>query len=118
MGSFEDWSGIVRAALVWAGAADPLDAAKALRTEDPERERAVTALRALRDEGTFTAAGIARRVDECTSLADALAELLTKQRRLDARAFGWFLRKSKNKVIGGMTLTKLEGFDDGHWRVL
>jgi len=117
MGSFEDWSDIVRCALVWVGMADPLESAKALRTEDPERERAATAFRALKGEGTFTSPSIARRAVEDSQLAEALAEFFTKQGRLDTRQFGWFLRKSRNKTIAGLTLTKVEGYDDGHWRV-
>ena len=45
LGSFEAWSDLVRGALIWLGAADPVDSMAALRKKDPEREelRAVTA---------------------------------------------------------------------------
>jgi putative DNA primase/helicase len=38
LGSFEDWSRLVRDALVWLGEADPVDTMERSRTEDPRRE--------------------------------------------------------------------------------
>lgn len=36
LASFEDWSNLVRSALVWLGCADPLDSMEAARNDDPE----------------------------------------------------------------------------------
>ncbi len=38
LGSFEQWSSLVRGALMWLGAADPVETMAAMRQSDPERE--------------------------------------------------------------------------------
>ena len=64
MGSFEEWSGLVRGALVWVGEPDPLATQRDLRdAADDERSEALELLRYLGElfdeHGAFTAADLA-----------------------------------------------------------
>jgi putative DNA primase/helicase len=118
MGSFEDWSETVRAAIVWTGYADPLGNAAALQADNPVRERAMMAFSALKFEGVFTAAEIKQRASRDSSFADALGDFSGKRGEFDAHTFGSFLRNSRDQQHGGLTLKQVEGHAGAaRWRV-
>lgn len=53
LGSFEDWSDLVRSALAWLGKGDPCTTIEAARDNDPERSNFVSVMIALRDDVGF-----------------------------------------------------------------
>ncbi|MER8815634.1 hypothetical protein NKJ87_06355 [Mesorhizobium sp. M0027] len=53
LGSFEEWSDLIRSALVWLGKADPCATIEAARDNDPERSNFVSVMIALRDDVGF-----------------------------------------------------------------
>ena len=117
---FEDWSKVVRGALVWLGKADPVATIKVARAEDPQRMERIAFLEALAGVfgyGKENAATIdAMRIkanaylDPKTwpvehaaraALASILADYTTKHGVIDRR-FG-------NTFLGGMKEVPLEG---------
>lgn len=122
LGSFEEWSQTVRAALVWAGAADPCDTMSRTRTADPHLLATGAVFSSWRatfgEEGGTVAEAIARapgRLD----LAEALAEVCSNRGTLDARRLGNWLRQRRDSRAAGMVLRN-RGTRNGsvRWAVL
>jgi len=132
MGSFEAWSAVVRAALVWAGECDPAETQDALRESGaPEVEELLAVLRAWRDLYGDRAVAVAVVLSDLgqpglgpreRALADALAtwvdgdpaRLGSASRKIANR-----LRVSRGRILDGLTVQK--GGDDSNlgqrWRV-
>lgn len=113
LGSFEDWSNLVRSALVWLGEADPLENASKVREDDPERERTSAILHALPTGEPWTVAKIAGMIDldrdqppmhrRHEALTDALGEFIERG-ALNKQRLGHFLRKQSGRIIAGRRL--------------
>jgi putative DNA primase/helicase len=117
-GSFEAWSDLVRSALVWVGEADPLGNAGQVRDADPEHERTAAIINALSDRGTWKTSDIAKLIQEDNAslygkqheaLTEALADMIERG-HLHVTRFGHFLRKNKNRIVGGRRIV-LRGLD-------
>lgn len=123
MGSYEAWSGVVRAALVWAGEPDPAVTQDELReTADPEREDAGALFRAWRDAFEDRAV-TTREVAEQgftfgdSPLRDAIDGLGIER---TSKALGYRLRGLRGRTVDGL---RLESERDPmtnatHWRVV
>jgi hypothetical protein len=107
MGGFEQWSRIVRSALIRLGEVDPLDSAKDLREENPENAmltlfgRAWDACPALRDgwhelSEVFSTAAMQGGVSD---LADTLVIILPDERQRTAAGLGRFLATQNGKTF-------------------
>lgn len=109
LGSFEDWSNLVRSALVWLGKTDPLRTMEAARATDPERERTSEILAALLPEGIWTVKDLTRRLaPDATGnfgLRDALVGFM-KQGQFDKLGFGNWCRKHRDRPVNGMILVQ------------
>ncbi|RWE97364.1 MAG: hypothetical protein EOS43_20515 [Mesorhizobium sp.] len=113
LGSFEDWSNLVRSALVWLGEADPLLNAAKVRDHDPERERTTAVLNALPMGEPWTVSKIAAMIEldreqpsmhrRHEGLTDALGEFIERG-TLQKQRLGHFLRKQNGRIIGGKRL--------------
>ncbi|GLS30560.1 putative DNA primase/helicase [Mesorhizobium albiziae] len=113
LGSFEDWSNLVRSALVWIGEADPLLNAGKVRDDDPERERTAAILNALPIGDPWTVGKISRMIDldleqhpsqrRHDVLIDALGEFIQRG-ALNKQRLGHFLRKQAGRIVGGKRL--------------
>jgi hypothetical protein len=105
-GRFEAWSDMVRAAVVWAGEADPNKTREKLEADDPVAEGLAIVLIALVDhfgQGVrkFTAAEVvATALGGSTKLQQALANVLPKG-DITARTVGHYFRTHKDRPIGG-----------------
>ena len=115
-GSFEQWSDLVRSAVVWCGLPDPGETRDELRqTSDSEAESLRQALEVVlrMDEGRH---GLSTNellkiaggqtsgfgAEECGELRDALEMLCDSAgRRLTSRELGNRLRHFKSRVVGG-----------------
>lgn len=145
MGSFEEWSNLVRQALVWAGMADPCEGRKDIEADsDPEYERWATVLDAWtacypkregkEEEEKKTLAQVVGDIqirqtvttvpptppNEWNVLFDALGSLERRfdGKRLDTRVIGDVFRKFQGRTIDGKRLVKAGDFRRAaQWRV-
>ncbi|WP_311269735.1 hypothetical protein [Sphingobium sp. WCS2017Hpa-17] len=125
LASFEEWSKVVRSALIWLGCEDPCASMEAARGDDP----VTSSLRLV--FGTWhsavgdswkTSAEIkqvaeSRMFDALAHphLNEALKEIAEDKRGdIGTRQLGKFLIKYKDRVVNGM---KLQSKDDGHANV-
>ena len=132
LASFEDWSRLVRSALVWLGKADPLDTMMKARDEDP----VLKSLKALfnswyqaADTRAYTLAGI----KDLAELRDPLGNTIHKELQaalgemiedrfdnLNPRKLGRVLGRHNGRIVDGLKLISAE---DSHakqkvWRVV
>lgn len=106
LGSYEEWSARVRAALLWLGETDPVLTQEGFMEADPERETLATVLRPSTApmapsgcEPETSPAACTRDVDEGVVVALYEAEVPT-----DARGLGTFLTKYKGRTVNGLRL--------------
>nr|WP_321984032.1 hypothetical protein [uncultured Lichenicoccus sp.] len=111
LASFEDWSRLVRSALVWLGCADPCESMQAVRTDDPwltELREMVGLWVATFGVGTKLTARDA--VDRCedwsggkyvhAEMRDALLRLAGVRGQVDTKRLAWWLRSHEKRLIG------------------
>jgi putative DNA primase/helicase len=113
LGSFEQWSDLVRSALIWMGSPDPLGNSNKIRENDPEKERTSAIIAALPAGKPWAAADIARMVEEGAfdpignrrheALIDALSEFIERG-RLKTSGFSGFLRKHSGRIVNGQMI--------------
>jgi hypothetical protein len=122
-GGFEDWSTSIREPLVWLDMADPCMTRTGVLADDPEREGWRAALHALRmkfEDDEFTTKKI---LDECSNsgtLRRAMeAVAVGRHKEIDSQSLGWFLRHTKDRVLGGLRLEALgQASGVARWRVV
>ena len=132
MGSYEAWSAVVRAPLIWAGGLDPAETQDALRdSADPEHEglgALLHAWHAVHGERARTARFVLADLSENDSDLDphqkALRDAIAVHCDADAgrppthRKFGNRLRVSRGKIVRGLLLERAGDSEDGvMWRV-
>lgn len=115
MQSFEDWSRIVRDALIWLDMPDPVRSQELLADEDPDAEQRAELLNALQGQfgaETFTADDVAKACRQANSTIASEEErvlLHAVQGRLGHKpitpqAAGYLLRAIKGQVTGRFVL--------------
>jgi hypothetical protein len=120
-GGFDDWSASIREPLVWLGLGDPCKTRTVVLVDDPEREESLAAVRALHEvfEGNeFTAKRIIHRCESNNSLRTAMVAA-GRQKEIDSRSLGWWLRRVHDRILGGLRLElsrQVSGV--ARWRVL
>jgi hypothetical protein len=122
-GSFEAWDRLIRGAVIWAGAADPLVACQAVREEgdadlDALRGALACWCQAFGTE-TITAAHAVKeaRIREDGELVTVLATLAgCEVMHLDGRALGNALRRVQGRIVGGLRFERAGG--DRHEKVV
>jgi len=110
-GRFEDWSDLVRGALVWLGEADPCDSREHILSQDPEKEELFAVLDAWKcaigvGGPYWTASEIiikARSETEDYTFLYALESVC--RRGLNARSLGRYLAKFDGRIVGGLRLS-------------
>jgi hypothetical protein len=104
MGSFDDWAW-VRGALVWLGCADPADARADLDGGDPKKDELVGVMdlwaAALGPEPVDVGAVGALTSVAGFALVTRLTEIAGRSGRWNGRSVGWWLRRHKDRVVGG-----------------
>lgn len=123
-GSFERWSAMVRASLVWAGAADPCASRASVLDEDPEAAR----LRALLSawwaqygaEPVTVRAVIGAGQVLDSPLCEPLGEIAGDgPARFNTQRLGIWLRRNMGRVAGGRKLQRAGTVRDGAtWQVV
>ncbi|ADP71270.1 hypothetical protein Rvan_2042 [Rhodomicrobium vannielii ATCC 17100] len=115
MGSFEDWSDIVRSALIWTNMPDPRGNVEEMRAEDPEK----VTLREIMDalpSTPFTVKEVKRLVHTDDDLRTALAGYLDRNGSLNTVRFAGFLRRHRDSVAFGRAI-RLAHSDERHGSV-
>ncbi|MDZ7752885.1 MAG: hypothetical protein U5S82_14800 [Gammaproteobacteria bacterium] len=108
LGGYAEWSRTVRAALVWAGTADPVDAMNRTRDADPSRQDTAALFRAWHEHlGTqpARAADLISAAETVPPLADALAAV-SPRGVATGRSLGYWLRAHRDRRAGGLVLTQ------------
>lgn len=134
-GRFETWSDLVRSALVWCGVDDPCKARVTVAATDPERQQfgaLLTAWHAVFKDARVTAAQVIRaaqggvKAGEETNdvpggeaLRDALMTVAGDHDRINARIFGRYLAKRRNRMMDGFRLEQpASAAGAAIWRVI
>lgn len=121
-GSFERWSAMVRAAMVWAGAADPCESRAAVMEDDPEAAMLRTLLAAWWERFGRTPRTVKEIVkageEDDSPLAEVLHDVAGEGRAINTRRLGWWLRRQIGRIVDGMKLTQLRVSSVAHWKVL
>lgn len=103
LGSFEDWSRMVREAIVWCGGADPVTSQDHLWREDPQRQEQQAVMRAWAariGSDKVTAADVKRR-SAGTPLHEALVAAAGQRDDFDTKALAKWLAKKKGVRLDG-----------------
>ncbi|WP_417740414.1 hypothetical protein [Rosistilla oblonga] len=118
-GSFEGWASTIRAAIVWAGLADPMATRETAAQDDRSADIVrglVGGLLEIDDSGEgLTCREICERLncpanaDRYPTLRDAVAEVATVKNSADAKKLGYVLRKYRGRVAGGYRLNAESG---------
>jgi hypothetical protein len=121
-GGFDYWSASIREPLVWLGLADPCKTRTAVLTNDPDREESLAVLRALHEEfedGEFTTKRIIRHSHSGTLRTALEAVAVGRHKEIDSRSLGWWLRRTRDRVLGGLRLEAV-GTESGsaRWRIV
>ncbi|MGE0363250.1 MAG: bifunctional DNA primase/polymerase [Vicinamibacterales bacterium] len=117
MGSFEDWEWI-RGALVWLGCADPADTRVSILDNDPRKDELLVVLDLWARAFGSTPVEVAdiERVESAGELRDKLIEVACRG-MWSGKSVGWWLRRHKDRVVGGRCL-RCDASGDGHrWRL-
>jgi hypothetical protein len=115
-GSYEQWSALVRSALVWLGETDPCVTRELIEAVNPAKGRLLGILAAMAGDGRKSASEIVNSANESNSkLRDALAEALPRG-IINARALGVYLSKHKLTIAGGYRLDAEKDTHDEVWR--
>ena len=107
-GAFEDWSRIVRGAVIFAGGNDPYNTREVLTASDPQKGVMAVFLKALSEhpEG-LTATEILKLKGGLNEMVEALAELVAaKEGCPTSRQIGCHLSKWRGRVVEGMRLVR------------
>jgi putative DNA primase/helicase len=121
-GGFDDWSKSVREPLVWIGLADPCETRKAVLADDPEREESLNAVGALHEvfrDKKFTVKQILKDCKSHTALKTSMLTVgETHQGEINARRLGWWLRRVRDRIIGGLRVEQMRKVSGvACWRV-
>lgn len=124
MGSFADWEWI-RGALVWLGCADPAETRASILASDPRKDELITVLDAWEmalGEMPVEVGDIAKRADDpntrtdaIVALRDALVGAACRGGVWNAKSIGWWLRKYKDRIVGGRCLRGEQVRDKQRW---
>jgi hypothetical protein len=139
LGSFEEWSGLVRDALIWLGEPDPVATMERARREDPQLKALAEVIARWSEAigtGEFT---VKQVIDRATDLMptkgprglnfnnlahrefmfpefrEALLVVAGENGSVNSKRLGKWLGRSKGRIVKGMRI--MEGLLERHWKV-
>lgn len=123
-GGFEDWSRLIRSALVWLGEADPCATRQHVIADDPDRERTGTLFAAWNRAFAERAVPVAEVIERTAHDADllqavvAVAASKADPRQPDSHRLSGWCRREQRRIVDGLTVAKAGGPSRaGLWRV-
>ena len=122
LGSFEAWSSTVRAALIWAGVPDPCLSMERIRSVDPDRGSTEVVFSAWFNafgSDPHTSSDVFKECVVNEPLRDAILSVAASRGSVDTRLLGNWLKRQRDRVVGGFILTIETGNTAGsaRWRV-
>lgn len=122
LGSFEDWSGLVRGALLWLGCDDPVKSMESLREDDPEQTELVDVFSAWSDIFGSVKVSVSELVEKASQcdrnsasseyanpqLRDALLAVAGRGGAINAKSLGKWLKRYKGKIVNGFKIEQRE----------
>lgn len=122
-GGFDDWSTLIREAIVWAGLPDPCETRQTVVAEDPDIDAAADILIQLQEsfgEQPFTLKQVVDRANEkgFDDLRRALVAVVPRN-DIDVRTLGWWARRWKDRIIQGLRLQRIsvESVHPAKWKL-
>ena len=115
---FDEWSGLIRAALVWADLPDPCETRARIEDQDPVRRSLSTLLAAWEAHigaAPMTVADVKREAvspdtvaDEPTGIAlrDALMDVAGRKGEINTRVLGSYLQANEKRIEGGLRVER------------
>ena len=108
-GSFEAWSRLVRASLIWLEEADPLETADTIRASDPvldQLRQVFSAWRSVIGLERVTVKDVIERVtaQPDSDLREALLTVAGSGGVVNSRMLGKWLARHKNRIVDGLSL--------------
>jgi len=100
-GSYEEWSELVRGAIVWAGLPDPGETREGLRDQTDDDTATLRAIVAAWPSEAVTVAQAIQMAEPDTELGEAMSELPVRNR---PQELGNMLRGARGRVIAGKRL--------------
>lgn len=122
LAGFNEWSDLVRGALLWLGQADPVASMAAVREGDPRRSELQAVLAHwdmhIGPDRTTTAQLIAKAV-AVNEFREALLAVAGAGGAVNTRRLGVWLREQRGKIVGGLSV-EAGGTKDGStvWRLI
>ena len=126
LGSFEDWSKLIRSTLIWLGEIDPVETMERLRENDPILDEKRVVMDAWKDLYADRKVEVSDIIKLCSadeeSLADpqrrenlrtALLPIAGMHGEVDGKRLGFWLRKNRGATLDGSTfqlVDKRQGF--------
>jgi hypothetical protein len=122
MGGFTDWAWI-RGALMWLDYADPADTRTGILENEPRKDDLVAVL----ELWSVALGGYAVTVAEIGKRGEAegpprvlrekLTEVACRSDKWSSKSVGWWLRRNKDRVVGGKFLQSEPGRAGQFWRL-
>lgn len=113
-GSFEDWSDWVRGALLWIGEADPCDTREDVLSGDAQKNDLIEVMD-LWDKAFGTKPMPLSKVHsdpDAMALVTKFVEV-TASHDWNAKSVGWWLRRNKDRYVGGRCFRVARATNDG-----
>lgn len=107
LAGFEDWSRLVRAALMWCEFADPCDSAEHVRANDPRRSDHLAVLEcwnAAVGNARVGTRGIIDKASQSADFREALLAVAGERGAVNTRRLGLWLRSVRGKIVSGMKI--------------
>lgn len=119
MGSFDDWSDLVRSALIWLGMGDCRGNIDELRAADPELEMLAEVIAILPPNFDFSVKDIASIASTDGVAHDALADFFERG-IFSAKRFGRYLKRHAGRIVNGRHIeqARTSGKAGSLWRVI
>ena len=112
LGSFEEWSNLVRGALLWLGCADPVETMDAIRQADPRLSGLETLVAQWWCEFGSEQTTVAEVIKKATAhddggferpdLREALLNVARAGGKIDGRRLGNWLARNAGRIVGGL----------------
>jgi len=124
-GGFDEWSDLIRGALVWVGEADPCASRQHVIEDDPDREQVESLLSTWHGTIGEQAVHLGSVIERAGSAPGLMAAIIavaaakSDPRQPDARRLGWWCREHAGRIVGGLRLSRERGASQNGaaWRV-
>lgn len=129
LGSFEEWSSLIRGAIIWCGYADPCGTMEHLRVSDPKRGKLSSVLhrwRAALGSDEVTAGDVIRRATDQVQSAfmypefrESLLEVAGQGGAINGARLGRWLSRNQGTIADDMRIERVR-IKDGYqyWKVV